>query len=657
MTKPIAIFIFLFSSILLQGQDKANAKGESVNDIYQEGEQALLNGDAKKAIKHFQKVLDIQPELYAANRALGASYELNEEHEKAIQEYEKVIKNKPKFSRVLYYEIARASFRIGKYEQALAYFDTFDSLQTVDINEFGFNGEKEKEYELDYIRKTPRNINACIVALDQAKYATITSITNLGSQINSAQDEYFPYLTNNQQTLYYTSSPNRFSDENLFRSNVSNSTWERGKALDSKFNTNSREGMSTFTKDGYLMYFTACNRRNVKGNCDIQVAHWDADTIKSVNTIDGYSNSGRWDSQASISCDGSILYFASNREGGFGGTDIWYSTLQEDGSWSDAINAGNKVNTRLDEEAPFLSNDGSTLYFSSTGHLGLGEQDLFLSRLEHDNTWSQPINLGAPINTGHRELGFFLSADGKTGYFSSNRPQGKGGMDIYKFELPTHLNSSPITYVEGFVKDSITRAPLQVKINLNGNRVISTDSLGRFFLCYPANNKFDVDISKEEYKKYNKKNIIPEWANKEFYPLEFLLSPHDRPIEKKPSPTVKKITPQPIEAVVYFDFDKYDIINQAETTLIELLNKAQNKTIKSLNIKGYCDKTGSDAYNFILSMKRAQTIAKYLQQKGLIPTNISIEGLGEVEVRTIDHLDRRVEIKLELESKKTTVDN
>ena len=640
------VIIFLFFSIIsLLSQQRM---GEFVNDVYQEGEQALLKGDAKKAIKYFQKALEIQPKLYAANRALGASYELNEQYDKAVKEYEIIINNKPKFSRVLYYEIAQANFRIGNYNQALAYFMQFDSLQAVEINEFGFNGEKEKSFETEYIQKTARNINACKVAIDQSKYAGITTIKNLGPKINSKSDEYFPYLMNNQSTLYYTSRPNRFEDENLFRSNITEKGWAQGQALTGIFNTGAHEGMSTFTKDGYKMYFTACNRRNVKGNCDIQVAHWKGDSIKTVETLKGYSNSGRWDSQASISCDGSIIYFASNREGGSGGTDIWYSQKLKDGTWSDAINAGNKVNTNLDEEAPFISNDGNALYFSSTGHLGLGEQDLFMSRLENDNTWSEPINLGAPINTGHRELGFFLSADGKTGYFSSNRPQGIGGMDIYKFELPTHLNSSPITYVEGFVKDSITKEPLQVKLNLNKNRVISTDSLGRFFICYPANNKFDVDISKEKYKKYYRKNMIPEWDNKEFYPLEFLLSPV---ILKKTETLAKviKVSPRPIEGVVYFDFDKHDIKNSANDVLTELVNKVKNHKIKSLNIKGYCDKTGSDEYNFSLSTRRAQAIANYLQQNGLTPTSIKIEGLGEVEIKTQDKLDRRVEITIILE--------
>ena len=170
--------------------------------------------------------------------------------------------------------------------------------------------------------------------------------------------------------------------------------------------------------------------------------------------MDGYANSEKWESQASISCDGSLLFFASNRKGGLGGTDLWMSTRQADGSWSDPKNLGPKINTELDEEAPFITNDGKTLYFSSTGHLGMGEQDLFMSRLDDKGNWMAAINLGEPINTASRELGFFLSADGKTGYFSSNRKGGMGGMDIYKFELSEYLYAEPITFVEGFVKDS-----------------------------------------------------------------------------------------------------------------------------------------------------------------------------------------------------------
>ena len=160
-----------------------------------------------------------------------------------------------------------------------------------------------------------------------------------------------------------------------------NNIWESSLALDSSFNTTRNEGMVTMTRDNRSLYFTGCSRPEVYGTCDIMRADIDSFRISSSRKLPGYAMSEYWESQASISCDGQLLFFASNRKGGLGGTDIWVSERQEDGSWGDPKNLGRPINTEKDEEAPFITNDGKVLYFSSTGHLGLGEQDIFMSRI------------------------------------------------------------------------------------------------------------------------------------------------------------------------------------------------------------------------------------------------------------------------------------
>ncbi|MBK7872164.1 MAG: PD40 domain-containing protein [Saprospiraceae bacterium] len=146
-----------------------------------------------------------------------------------------------------------------------------------------------------------------------------------------------------------------------------------------------------------------------------------------------------------VSCDGSTLYFTSDREGGLGGTDIWVSKRNLDGNWSEPENLKFPINTPSYEESPFITNDGQTLYFSSDGHLGLGDQDIFMSRIDNEGNWSTPINLGPPVNSAHRELCFILAADGRTGYFASDRPEGFGGLDIYRVSLSSELYSEAIT--------------------------------------------------------------------------------------------------------------------------------------------------------------------------------------------------------------------
>ncbi|MEK7253343.1 MAG: hypothetical protein AAB316_01250, partial [Bacteroidota bacterium] len=179
-------------------------------------------------------------------------------------------------------------------------------------------------------------------------------VQNLGNAINSGSDEYFPFLSNDGTTIFFTSRKNEKADENLFISTRPSGDWRIAEQV-SHFNSGENEGMSSLVRDGRRMFFTACGRPEVLGTCDI----WEADLLGSEvseqKTAIGYLNSGAWESQATVSCDGSLLYFASNREGGQGGSDIWVSKRQPDGRWAEPENLGASVNTTGDEEAPFIS--------------------------------------------------------------------------------------------------------------------------------------------------------------------------------------------------------------------------------------------------------------------------------------------------------------
>ena len=262
--------------------------------------------------------------------------------------------------------------------------------------------------------------------MDSINFGKISNLENLGPSINTRGDEYFPFVSNDQQMLFFTQRKKGDEDENLLYSNASSTgKWKSSNPF-KFFNTPAQEGRFTMVRDGRKMYFTACNRQGVLGPCDIWEGELLNGEISEIKPISGDLNSMKWESQVSVSCDGSTLFFASNRPGGMGGTDIWYSKKNEVGYWGEPINLGEKVNSPGDEESPFLTNDGKTLYFSSTGHQGMGQLDIFMSWIdEKTGQWSTPINLGQPLNTLHtNELGFFLCADGKTGYFASDQPNG-----------------------------------------------------------------------------------------------------------------------------------------------------------------------------------------------------------------------------------------
>lgn len=639
----------LFSLVV---QAQRSVTGEPLaSKLYRDAEFALLNHDYKKSLRLFEKVLKEYPDLAAAHRGMGVANELLNDYQQAAYHYTKVIELDSLFSRLVYYQAGEALYKNGMPDSALTYFEKFKAMQSLDSEEFAYHFEKEEEQEKDARRKLEANIRACKVSLDSAKFQNIKEVINLGSAINTSSDEYFPCLTNDQQMMFYTRRKNNQADEDLYVSTFENGEWKNGNPW-GPFNTNKNEGMPTLVRNGRRLFFTACNREGVLGTCDI----WEADIehlkIKYMGPLDGYSNSERWESQAAISCDGSTLYFASNREGGFGGTDLWSSRRLPNGLWSDPVNLGPKINTDLDEESPFITNDGKTLYFSSTGHVGMGEQDIFISWLDDLQQWSVPINLGPPVNTPYRELGFFLSADGQTGYFASNRQGGMGGMDIYKFQLSHELFSDPITFVEGIVRDSLTDLPVESTVLITGRDPIKTDPLGRFFLCVPAEKTLDIRVEEPGYHPYRQIFGIPVWDNRKSYSLDIVVNPvRDLSLRGVPEPdTIAAESPKMIEqtynCLLYFDFDSYKLNIKEMDHLDEFMRSLKDKDIQRVEIIGFADDIGTDAYNLQLSEERAKQIALFLRDYGIIVHKVYVQGRGEIKDDNPKNRNRRVEVKV-----------
>jgi len=642
VAKIILCFLagFLFA-IPGQAQKKVSKK---ITAFIQEAEDALLRFDHQEAEAIYLDILKKKPGYAPAMRGLAIAYDLQGKYKESAELLEKIVQKNPLFSRVIYGDIAIAHYRYGNYQSSITYFNKFDSIVKLPVIDFGFNGQKELEVEAAYRSKLQENIRACEIAKDSIFSRNVLAVNNLESPINTSGNEYFPFLSNDQQVLYFTRQLNRFSDENLFYSRKDTMQWGFPFYIDSIFNTPVNEGMATFTRDGQQMFFTACQRKDVGGTCDIRKAFVQEQKVLEIQNLIGEANTEKWESQACISCDGSSLFFSSNRAGGYGKTDLYVSELQADGTWGLAKNLGKNINTDKDEESPFITNDGKTLFFSSTGHLGLGEQDLFMSRLDEQGHWGRPINLGPPVNTAYRELGFFLSADGLTGLFSSDRPKGKGNMDIYQFQLSQELSSEPITYVEGFVKDSITLAPVQTILYPKHHAPVPTDENGRFFLCLKADEIFDFNIEAKNYQPFSTKENIPIWDNKTLYQLEVLLQPFSKPEPPKPSKSIDSLL-----QVIYFDFDQADLNLTALQDLEKLRQQLEGRPIQKIEILGFCDYVGSASYNLDLSKKRAAAVADFLKQKGIINSaeamEIIIQGSGELN-EGLRKLNRRVEIRI-----------
>ena len=294
---------------------------------------------------------------------------------------------------------------------------------------------------------------------------------SLGNQVNTSSDEYVNMLQFDGSQLLLTRKMDLgdgYQKEFLFATHWDGTAW--GEARQLVF-ANSPEdvdfGAAFISADGRKLYMTGCGWQR-DSSCDLYVSEWDGNRWSMPRRLKGEINTSSWESQPCVSGDGRELYFVSRRNGK---ADIYRCLRNADGTWSEPQNLGTPINTKGTEMAPFLHPDGHTLYFSSDKHVGMGGFDLFVSRRGEDGQWQEPVNLGFPINTSGDEINFFVAADGKTAFISSVREGGNGGFDIYTFELPEEIRSDSANYlstvdvVELSVGDAVVLQNIQFEFN------------------------------------------------------------------------------------------------------------------------------------------------------------------------------------------------
>ena len=280
---------------------------------------------------------------------------------------------------------------------------------------------------------------------------------NLGPNINTEADEYMPALTADYRTLVFTRRvPRRATtrrdlpqEEDFYISlyDTMELDWGPAERMPEPLNSNANEGAQTLSHDGRVVIFTACGRSNEPTGCDLWMSVRHGNHWGQPRNLGAPVNSTYWESFPSLSIDGLTLYFASNRRGGYGGTDIWCCTLEE-GRWSEPRNLGPAVNTAGNETSPYIHFDDRTLYFSSDGHLGMGGADLYVAKRIGDTAWGEVRNLGYPINTADDESSLIVAPDGRTALFASDRYGGYGQQDLYSFVMPAPTRPEAITFID-----------------------------------------------------------------------------------------------------------------------------------------------------------------------------------------------------------------
>ncbi|MFB0923943.1 MAG: hypothetical protein QMB65_01465, partial [Vicingaceae bacterium] len=267
-------------------------------------------------------------------------------------------------------------------------------------------------------------------------------IQNLGPIINTKHQEYVPLISADEKMMMFTSrrpgstggglDPNGMPFEDVYMSTKINNTWMDPKALNEGINTSTNDACVGLSADGQILFLFKPSEDQMTG--DLYESRMGLDDWEAPIKLGSNINTEFNETSATISLDDKVIYFSSDRPGGFGGKDIYKVLRLPNGKWSKAMNLGAVVNTPYDEDAPFIHTDKKTLYFSSKGHQNMGKYDIFKTVLEK-RSWSAPENLKYPINTVQDDIFFVLAASGKVGYYSSSRSGGYGGQDIYKVVL------------------------------------------------------------------------------------------------------------------------------------------------------------------------------------------------------------------------------
>jgi hypothetical protein len=614
--KHIIIYILLILAVnqnsYAQGLHSTSAKAVK---SYNVGMQAYDYLDYNKAEFFFKEAASLDKYFFEAFLMLGEVYSKKGRHAEAADNYRTAIRLDSNAYKPVYFSVANAELLSGDYENALIHYNAYLRIKGVsEVNK----------------AKTLQNIRNCRFAIEAIKNPVSFNPVNIGSKINTKDDEYWPSITADDQILMFTRQPvvaGGYSfgvsrpHEDFYISRFSGTEWTTAVNAGAPLNTSQNEGAQTLSSGGNYMYFTACSRQGGMGSCDIYFSAFIDGRWSKPQNLGPPVNTSAWESTPSISADGNMLIFSSNRPGGFGGKDLWYSVLNDKGVWSQPVNLGKSINTPNDEMSPFLHFDGKSLYFASDGRPGMGGFDIYLSRMNADTTWNEPVNLGYPINTYTDETGLVIDATGKKAYFSSKR-DAENGKDIFHFELYESVRPDPVSYLKGKVVDRETGALLKaeyVLINLTNNTLSvknNTDDEGNFLVCLPAGFNYGINITKQGYL-FHSESFMFEGVH-----------PVSKPLLKIIALSKIKVGEKMVLANVFYEIDSWELKKESLKELNTLADLLNNNKELVLEIGGYTDSTGSDAHNLVLSEKRANSVVEYLISKGIAGGRLIPKGYG-----------------------------
>jgi outer membrane protein OmpA-like peptidoglycan-associated protein len=600
----------LFGQYYSSGSKKAVRRFEEARTCYESRDDACCEEALLKSIKADDEFIEAYQMLAQLCFDQGRL-------EEAIGYYTVTLDIDPVGNPDGYRLLAGLKLMAGDYEGAL---QTVNTYLTFPADKVGNNRDGASIRE------------KCLFALEAIRNPVPFKPENLGPAVNSEYSEYWPSLSVDEEVLMFTvmlpgdvqtGGDPLSMQEDFYYATRERDSWEPRKNAGAPLNTSDNEGAQSVTADGRTLWFTACNRPRGEGMCDLYYSMLEDGRWSIPENAGTPLNSRYSEKHPAISADGRILYFTSNRPGGYGSYDIWMSVRQGD-RWSDPVNLGDSVNTPGLEQSPFIHPDQQSLYFSSTGWPGMGQGDLFLTRSMRAGGWSNPENLGFPINTNADDMGLTLNAGGSRAYFASDRGEGTD-TDIYSFEMPARVRPVPVSYMKGRVFDSRSMkglvAVLQL-VDLESEAVVmeleSHSSEGDYLICLPSDREYALNVSADGYLFYSD-HFTFTGKHSQAEPLR-----RDVPLEPL------RVGSVVVLQNIFFATGSFQLEPESRTELNRVFDFMSMNPAIGIEISGHTDNTGTPAFNQKLSEQRALNVVDYLVNRGIDINRLKGAGYGEM---------------------------
>lgn len=603
-----------------------------------------------EALEYYLVVNDFNPHNAMLNYKIGLCYLNSMQKTKAIPYLEMAFKLDPVVVPDILYLQARAYHYNYEFDRAVDYYTRYkNSLTPNELTKYADNIKKKiKECE-----------NGKVLVNNPIR----VFIDNLGNVVNTEYPEYNPVINSDETVLMFTSCRPETTGgdidplyniyyEDIYISYKEGDVWTKAINPGKPFNNDSHDAIVGLSPDAknVLIY-----KGDVGGGdifiCRIEDGEWQRpkDLPKEINT-------NFHETSASFSPDMRALFFVSDKEGGYGGSDIYVARVSEKSKpgkfdFEDPGNIGSVINTMYDEEGVFMQADGRTLYFSSEGHNSMGGYDIFKTRLENGQ-WSVPENLGYPVNTPDDDFFFSVNSKGDHGYYSSFDKEGPGKQDLFMVtflgpEKPVinelvfnylafeqkpvketriagkvELEDNALVMLKGKILDQITHSPLSVLVEIIDNETnrmiasfVSNERDGSYMVSLPSGKTYGIAVKAKEYLFHSENIVIPpttvyQVVNKDIYLKK---------VEIGSKIVLKNI---------FFEYNKAVLQPESIPELERLVKLLNDVPTLKLEISGHTDNVGSQAYNVKLSEERAKAVVDYLVGKGISPDRLTYRGYG-----------------------------